>query len=368
MKQVYQSDFVSFQNRLRPTVDDEVKYKRPSKEILLKPYVITGEGKVSFHLHYPSAKNVEIRSYTERYELQKSGEYWCGEFDMGEGFTALFLNIDGSEVITQFLPVGYGGNHLINYIDIPDKDFPIEISNCEHGSVVSDYLESAITGQVERVFVYLPAEYHKKNMKRFPVLYLQHGHGENEACWIYQGKMNFIYDRLIQDKKAVPAIVVMANGMNYEEKETERILNIKKYPEFLLKELIPYIDGKYRTLSDAKNRAMAGLSMGSLQTSIITFEHSELFAYAGVFSGFVRNFISDDQSHLTAEKMNEFKKNIHYFFRGIGSEDQYFSHFAEDDRMLEENQISYERKLYKGEHEWKVWRQCFADFASRIFK
>lgn len=367
MKQIYQSDFISFQRRMRPAIDGEVKVNRPNTEVLPEPFVITEEGTIKFQLYYPNAERVTLSNYFQKYELNKQEEFWCGEFDMGEGFIALFLNIDGSDVITQFLPVGYGGNQIINYVDIPEKDFDIDAGEIEHGSVVCDYIESKITGQMERIFIYLPAEYHWNRDKRYPVLYLQHGHGENETCWVNQGKMNFIYDRLIGDKKATPAIVVMANGMRYEEGE-ERVLNIKMFSKFLLEELISYVDNKYRTSAYKEDRAMAGLSMGSIQTSITTFEYSEMFSYVGIFSGFVQNFLSNEQSHLTSGKMGGFKNNIKLFFRAIGSNDLYFPQFAADDQLLEKNEISCVRKIYKGNHEWKVWRKCFSDFVQMIFK
>lgn len=368
MNQVYQSDFITFQKRLRPTRDDVIKLSRSFSEILPDPYVITEKGTVRFQLYYPNANKLILRNYLESYELTKQGDFWCGEFNIGDGFIALFLTIDDSEVISRFLPIGYGGNQCINYVDIPDKAFRIEIENCRHGSVVSDYIESKVTGQLEHVLIYLPEEYQRKMNKRYPVLYLQHGHGENEGCWINQGKMNFIYDRLIENQEVIPAIVVMANGMHFDEVDNQRILNIRKFPEFLIKELIPYIDKKYRTLTLPEYRAMAGLSMGSIQTSITAFEHSELFAYVGLFSGFVQDIIGQYNKHLTLDNMKMFDQNVSLLFRAIGKNDPYSQIFKADDLLLEKYHISNKRKLYEGNHEWKVWRRCLSDFVKLIFR
>jgi enterochelin esterase-like enzyme len=367
MKQIYQSDFISFQSRMRPAMDGEVKVNRPYSEILPEPYVITEEKKIRFKLYYPNAGKVEIWDYFKEYKLEKNGDFWCGEFDMGEGFITIFLKIDGSSVLSQFFPIGYGGNQAINYIDVPEQDYPIELSGENHGSIVSDFIESKTTGQLERIMIYLPAEYMQNTEKKYPVLYLQHGHGENETCWISQGKMNFIYDNLINQKKAVPAIVVMANGMIYKESGDTRVLKFRDMSEFV-KELIFYVENKYRTYGDKEHRAMAGLSMGSLQTSITAFESSELFSYVGVFSGFVQDLITQNQSHLTEENIADFRANIKFFFRGIGDEDQYIDSFQSDDVFLENNKLECERKIYKGGHEWKVWRRCLYDFAQKIFK
>ncbi|MCM1124414.1 MAG: alpha/beta hydrolase-fold protein [Eubacterium sp.] len=368
MNQMYYSDWISFAPKLAPATDGEVALDRPAKEILPQPYTVMPDGKVRFCLSYPNAEKVALRDYRQEYELEKQDGFWCGEFAMGDGFIALSVLIDGSDVISQFLPVGYGGNRIINYVEIPEKDFSFLPMQCPHGSVVSEYLESEALGVMERVMVYLPAEYRSQPEKKYPVLYLQHGHGENEVCWVSQGRMNFIYDNLIYEKKAVPTIVVMANGMVYEEDEKHRVLQFRKFTEFLVKELIPYVDGRYRTIADKEHRAMAGLSMGSLQTSITTFEHSELFSYVGVFSGFVQDAISGDQSHLTAENLENFKENIKLFFRAMGEEDIFYEFFKADDAFVQNHNLLCKRKVYDGNHEWKVWRRCLYDFAQMIFK
>lgn len=368
MNQIYTSDLLSFQKRLAPTVDSDVVIDRPKTEILPEPYVITHERKIRFKLYYPNARKVEMWDYLKEYKLKKNGDYWCGEFDMGEGFIAIFLKVDGTSILSEFFPIGYGGNKAINYIDVPEQDHPIELLGENHGSVLSDFFESKITGQLERIMIYLPPEYMQNTEKKYPVLYLQHGHGENETCWISQGKMNFIYDNLVHQRKAVPAIVVMANGMIYEESGDKRELKYRDMSAFVKEELIPYVENKYRTYGDKEHRAMAGLSMGSLQTSITVFENSELFSYVGVFSGFVQDILTKNQSHLTEENIDSFQANIKWFFRGIGDEDQFIDFFKSDDVFLENSKLECEKKIYKGGHEWKVWRRCLYDFAQKIFK
>ena len=368
MNQIYTSDLLSFQKRLAPTVDSDVVIDRPKTEILPEPYVITHERKIRFKLYYPNARKVEMWDYLKEYKLEKNGDYWCGEFDMGEGFIAIFLKVDGTSILSEFFPIGYGGNKAINYIDVPEQDHPIELLGENHGSVLSDFFESKITGQLERIMIYLPPEYMQNTEKKYPVLYLQHGHGENETCWVSQGKMNFIYDNLVHQRKAVPAIVVMANGMIYEESGDKRELKYRDMSAFVKEELIPYVENKYRTYGDKEHRAMAGLSMGSLQTSITAFEHSELFSYVGVFSGFVQDILTQNQSHLTEKNKESFRGNNKLFFRGIGAEDRFIDFFKSDDEFLEKSKIKCERKIYKGDHEWKVWRRCLYDFAQLILE
>ena len=200
------------------------------------------------------------------------------------------------------------------------------------------------------------------------MLYLQHGHGENEMVWFHQGKINFIYDTLIAENKAVPAIVVMCNGMYYIEDETGITLDVGRLPELIRNEIIPYVDSHYRTFADREHRGMAGLSMGSLQTSMLSFSYPELFDYVGVFSGFVQDIITGSTVHVTEEKLLHFANGKKLFFRAMGDEDIYFEYFEKDDRLLEKYQILNVRKVYHGKHEWNVWRKCFCDFVQMIFK
>ena len=128
-----------------------------------------------------------------------------------------------------------------------------------------------------------------------------------------------LYDRLIADGKAKPAIVVMCNGMYYKEDESGITLEIGKVLELLRKEVIPFVDCNYRTIPDKAHRGMAGLSMGSLQTSILSFMHPELFDYIGVFSGFVQDLLTGSADHVTEEKLTAFAGEQKLFFRAMGT-------------------------------------------------
>ena len=172
--------------------------------------------------------------------------------------------------------------------------------------------------------------------------------------------------RLLQELKGKENITL--DGKIYKESGDKRELKYRDMSEFVKEELIPYVENKYRTYGDKEHRAMAGLSMGSLQTSITAFEHSELFSYVGVFSGFVQDILTQNQSHLTEKNKESFRENNKLFFRGIGAEDRFIDFFKSDDEFLEKSKIKCERKIYKGDHEWKVWRRCLYDFAQLIFR
>lgn len=343
-----------------------IEYKRDMR--YPSAFEVKGGGVVHFRLYIPNGKNVVLKTYEDRFDLEKKGEYWEAECRVGTGFIGIFIYVDGMEILYPGLPIGFGGNRPINFIEVLEENPVILPGSCKHGSVVTDYMESRVSGRLERIYVYLPPDYHEGE-KEYPVLYLQHGHGENETAWVNQGKMNFILDNLISEGKAVPFITVMCSGMvSYEEGETIRVSPVKKFERLLVEEVIPYIDSRYRTKRDKDKRGMAGLSMGSMQTSVITLQNQDLFSYAGIFSGFVTDFISGHEGHLSRAYLETYAKNMKYIFRGMGKDDKFFHIFQKDDRIFEEYHIEHERKLYEGYHEWKVWQHCLHDFAQKVFK
>lgn len=374
MKELLYADPISFAQRnlvaigesnLPPFCLDEEHTKKQA-------YTILPDGRARFAFYYPNASRVTVnRMAKTAVELRREGDYFVGEAEFNPGFIPLTVEVDGSEIIDGMLPIGFGASRVTNYIEVPEPGEDgifYEIPDCPHGTVAVNYIHSKTTGRTERVLVYLPACYEESEDTRFPVLYLQHGHGENEGCWTYQGKMNFILDRLISEGKASPMIVCMANGMIPEEQDGITTINRHKMSELWINELIPYIEGKYRTYGDKEHRAVAGLSMGSMQTSIVSFTHSELFTYVGLFSGFMRDISSNGDSHLTKENILNFNKNIKVFFRAIGESDHLKKSFDEDDVIVKERDIPCIRKLYEGGHEWKVWRHCLYDFAQLLWK
>jgi len=337
--------------------------------VLPAPYEIVEEGVVRFCLYYPEAKKVSFRTYTDAFELQKEGEYWVGTCKVGTGFIGFMLNVDGNEVISPALPIGFGGNQPINFLQIPEKESILDPKEVPHGTVLMDFMPSKVSGRLERIYVYLPPSYHQEVEKKYPVLYLQHGHGENETTWVTQGKVNMILDNLIAEGKAEEFIVVTCNGMLTVDKEDEIYVDITEgFEKMLITEVIPYMEAKYRIIGDKANRAMAGLSMGSMQTSVITLKHQDYFDYAGIFSGFVRDILSGYEEHIQPEYLKTYSQNLKYIFRAMGEDDYFMKDFLADDKLLEEYGIEHERVIYPGYHEWKVWQHCIFDFAQKLFR
>lgn len=380
-REISDSSGLSFRRTNMIPLDDSMGpvMHYPYDKVYPKAYEATGKGTVRFHLYLPNAHKVVLRTLTDEYELCGENGHWKGEFSVGVGFVVIFIIVDGSDMLYPALPIGFGGNRPINYIELGEEENREEPVRCSHGTISMDYFNSKVTGKLERIYVYLPPDYYTLSdevrqseewiRKKYPVLYLQHGHGENETAWVNQGKVNFILDKLISEKRAEPMIVVMCNGMvSYEQDEEIFVGAVEEFEEFLTTEVIPYVERKYRTFGDKAHRGMAGLSMGSMQTSVITLKHQDLFDYAGIFSGFVRDVLSGYEKHVQAEYLNTYGENIKYIFRAIGNQDIFLPYFYDDDMLLEEYHVEHERVIYAGAHEWMVWQRCIHDFAQRIFK
>ncbi len=257
--------------------------------------MVNSEGFARFRIDAPTAKSVIVslglggRGGTV---LRKDKDgVWTGTTlaPMDEGFHYYHLTIDGATVNDPGANNYFGSCRWESGIEIPahDKDF-YALKDVPHGNVQQVLFNSPSTGEQKRAFVYTPAEYNdsKKSKKRYPVLYLQHGWGEDETAWSNQGHANLIMDNLIAEGQCEPFIIVMTYGMTNNAKfGTIGSFNYKDFETVLVDELIPYIDANFRTIPDKKHRAMAGLSMGGMETKNITLARPETFDYYGLFSG-----------------------------------------------------------------------------------
>ena len=256
--------------------------------------MVNSEGYARFRVEAPDAKSVIVSlglGGTGGTVLKKdSTGAWVGTTDgpMDEGFHYYHLTIDGGTVNDPGTCNFYGSVRWESGIEIPtyktgDSDF-YATKNVPHGKVQQVLFWSESTKSVKRAFVYTPPTYDGK--KKFPVLYLQHGWGEDETAWSVQGHANLIMDNLIAENKINPFIIVMTYGMTNDT----RIgglggFNFKNFETVLVDELVPYIDANFKTKADRKNRAMAGLSMGGMETRNITLSRPEVFGYYGLLSG-----------------------------------------------------------------------------------
>ena len=324
---------------------------------------------LKLNLEHGAQVQLQVREKVFFLKEKQRGIYECA-VPLSPGFYPARILINGVLTICPYLGITLEDNRPVNYLEIGPLPKWLQCREVPHGDVRHEIYRSKVTGRAEPCLVYTPPEYEKSG-KEYPVLYLQHGNGENERSWIWNGKLNFLMDNLLAEKKAVPMVIVMSNGMTVLEKEGKYCLYKALFTEQLVKDVIPYIEEKYRVKNDREFRAMAGLSMGSKQTSITVISHMELFAWAGLFSGFMDDFLDDyyneDLKKLVRDK-DIFNRDMRLFFRGIGTEDEGLRYFYENDKFCEKYGIRTYRKLYRGGHDWNVWRRAAFDFLQMVFQ
>jgi enterochelin esterase-like enzyme len=354
--------------------------------------------RVTFRIKAPDAKKVEFAFFTpKRYpaDKDKDGNWTATTDPQVPGFHYYRVFIDGAEVSDPASEMFYGTGKMTSGIEIPEKgvDFYLP-KDVPHGEVREHWYHSKTTQAWRRIFVYTPPGYDSNREMRYPVLYLQHGGGEDERGWANQGRVNFILDNLIAERKAKPMLVVMEQGYARRPGEPTPTPPARRpaqgqnrpaprdfsrmfstFEEVMVKDLIPMIDATYRTIPDRENRAMAGLSMGGMQTFQITLKHLDLFAYIGGFSGAGGGFGGAPFDLKTAHNgvmadASEFNKKVRLLWLGIGT--------AEGKRMYDSVK-NYHEALDKAgikhvyyespgtAHEWLTWRRCLHEFAPLLF-
>ena len=327
---------------------------------------VNSEGYARFRIEAPDAKSVIVslglggRGGTVL-KKDKDG-VWTGttEGPMDPGFHYYHLTIDGATVNDPGTGNYFGSCRWESGIEIPapDQDFYQNRFDVEHGKMVQVQFPSQSTGLVKVANVYLPPTYDKNKKERFPVLYLQHGWGENETSWPVQGCAGLIMDNLIAEGKIKPFIVVMTYGMTNDFKfGTIGQFTAEDFEKVLCDELIPYIDANFKTKTDKWNRAMAGLSMGGMETKLITLRRPELFGSWGLLSG--GTYMPEDIKDPKAVK---------YIFESCGSKENPDGIQKSVD-ALKAAGFNAEAHVSEGTaHEFLTWRRALRQMALSLFK
>ena len=370
-----------------PTTQQEKKYPQ-----------VNSEGRVRVSISAPQALKVQLDIGAVKYDLVKDDKgVWTGESaPQDEGFHYYQLNIDGASVPDPGSLYYYGASRWGSGIEIPAKDQDFyALKNVPHGQLRENQYFSKTSNTVRRVYIYTPPGY-DKDAKKYPVLYLQHGMGENETGWGNQGRTGLIMDNLIAEGKSLPFIIVMENssvnlggaprgprpggaapqgaptaappaapapgqaaprfggmgGMNFAG-QFERIL---------FDDLIPYIESNYRVIPDQVHRAMAGLSMGGMQTHSIVVANPDKFSYVGMFS-------SGTFSPTEIKDIDSFKKGVKVVFMSFGGREKGSVNIgpaAEEWNKAGIKGVSYISP--ETAHEWQSWRRSLHEFAPLLFR
>lgn len=331
---------------------------------------VNSEGRVRFRIVAPQAQSVGVSFKDSSPFIKGEDGAWIGHTrPLDEGFHYYTIKIDGAEVPDPNSRYFFGANRWGSAVEVPAKDQDFyALKNVPHGQLREVYFFSKSTDTVRRAFVYTPPGYDQDLQKRYPVLYLQHGWGENEYGWGEQGCAPLIMDNLIAEGKAKPFIIVMTYGMtNDTQMGGIRNFDIKPFETVLVDELIPYVDSNFRTLPDQPNRAMAGLSMGGMETKTITLKHPEKFSHIGLFSG--GSISPGDIADMAAFKQANRLVFISYGSREVGGNNprRGGDPKASVDALREAGINSHYYLSPDTAHEWQTWRRSLREFAPLVF-
>ena len=358
-----------------------------SSNVLNAPYPrVHSDNRVTFRLTAPNAQKVQLQPGGADNGLGK------GPIDMTRdekglwsltlpavvpGFHYYWFLVDGLAVNDPGSDTFFGWGRQTSGIEVPESGADYyEARSVPHGDVRQRLYESQVTGAWRRAYVYTPLDYDANVKTRYPVLYLQHGAGENATSWTKQGRANLILDNLIAAGKATPMIVVMDTGYATKPGATpvQGATGAPQVPnafeDVVVTDLIPMIDASYRTIKDRDSRAMAGLSMGGGQTLQITSNHLDLFAWIGSFSAPLRNFDVKTSMNGALTDAAAFNKRVRLLWIGAGTGETAF-HEANTKLHASLEAAGIKHVVFESAgtaHEWQTWRRSLNDFAPRLFR
>jgi enterochelin esterase family protein len=357
---------------------------------------VDSQSRAEIRVKAPDASKVKLNFWSgPKVDMEKQADgYWTVTTpSLAPGLHYYTVIIDGAEVSDPSSYAFFGGGRDASMIEIPEAGATYYTAqDVPHGQVHEVWYHSQVTGTWRHALVYTPPGYDTQTRVRYPVLYLQHGAGEDETGWIRQGHANFILDNLIASGSTKPMIVVMGYGYARRAGVTPADLTGKPFgsPEVMramqeafavfeddmTQALIPFIDANFRTKTDRDHRAMAGLSMGGAQTFQIAFDHLELFSYIGGFSG--AGLVFGNQKldprtdfHGALADPAAFAKRVHLLWIGVGTDEPPMMKNGLERLHNSLADAKIEHVFYESPgtaHEWQTWRRDLKDFAPRLFQ
>jgi enterochelin esterase-like enzyme len=335
---------------------------------------ILPDNRVVFRMKAPEAKRLQI-DLGKKYEMAKdTGGFWQVTTDsISEGFHYYSLLIDGVPVADPASETFYGMGRMASGIEIPFAGGGYyAIKNVPHGDLRINRYYSSVTGTWRQFLIYTPPGYDNSN-EQYPVLYLLHGGGEDERGWAKQGKTDLILDNLIAEKKAKPMLIVMMDGnvssgglAGFGEQ------SLRTFENEIKQSVIPFVEKSYRVAAGANNRALAGLSMGGLQTLYAGIKNTNMFSYLGVFSsGWFANqpALSNPQYEFMKNNARTINNNLKSFWISMGGkEDIAHNNCQVMMKKFDEVGVKYTYSEYPGGHTWPVWRNNLYNFAQVLFR
>lgn len=353
---------------------------------------IEADSRVTFRFNAPDAQKVQVSVVNVAYDMVKGtdGVWTYTSEPQDKGYHNYWMIVDGAIVVDPATNAFIGYGHMCNGFEIPDPDGGFyQLKDVPHGDVLIKNYYSDVAKSWRHIFVYTPPEYEQNITARYPVLYLQHGGGEDERVWIEMGRTNLILDNLIAEGKITPFIVVMetsavgpqfpmpprpaapsaaapAPGAARQANQAPGApvrrarfrFSFDKYAELMISDLIPWVDENFRTVPDQSHRAMSGLSMGAMCTKSVTLAHPETFSYIGLFSG----------GTIAPDEIRD-KSTVKHVFMSYGSRERGSEGVGAAADAL--NQAGIKSTAYVSPltaHEWQSWRRSLYQFAPLLFK
>jgi len=372
-------------------------FKPASSNVLDAQYPqVDSNSRVQIRIKAPDATKVRVNFWSgEKADMEKQpdGLWTFTSKSMAPGLHYYTIVVDGAEFSDPGSTAYFGGSKWASAVEVPEAGADYYLpKDVPHGQVRQIWYHSSVTGTWRDAFVYLPPDYDTSNA-RYPALYLQHGGGEDETGWIRQGKANFILDNLIASGNTKPMIVVMANGYATRAGHVVPDLTGKPFgsPEFMkvmqermgafeddmTQALMPFVDKTFRTIPDRDHRAMAGLSMGGMQTFQVTFNHLDLFSYIGGFSGAGNPFLTGAKFDAKTAyngalaDPSAFAKRVHLLWIGVGTNEPERMKSGLESLHTSLDAGGVQHVFYESpgtDHEWQTWRRDLKDFSPRLFQ
>lgn len=348
-------------------------FRQPTPNDTLRSTVVLPDNSVIFQIYAPKAETVSLTGdlpWDKPVHFRKMDDgVWKGRLSpMEDGVYRYKFIVDGVAVYDPKAPLASETSALLTLDAGSDVFFAMK--NIPHGAVAERYYWSETLGEMRRLHVWTPAGY-EKSADKLPVLYLVHGGGDTDNSWPGVGAAGLILDNLMAEGKMNPMVVVMPNG-TIEMPDGNFVGEVPVFAKDMVTSIIPFIESNYRVYTDQANRAMAGLSMGGMETLEVTLNNPELFSYVWVLSA---SFAPGNKEVYEYERMRLKKEADRYnrnfkqlVFTQGGPSDIAYNNCKETLKLFDEAGIRYEYHEVPGGHSWTAWRQNLYDLAQRLFK
>ena len=339
------------------------------------------DNSVMFRVNAPQTQQVQIDLCGTKYNMQRGedGTWTVTTKPQVPGFHYYFMIVDGVSVADPASQTFFGCSRWSSAIEIKETGMDdFEVHDVPHGEVRTVYYYSKVEESWRPLMIYTPANYSTAKAE-LPVVYIQHGGGEDHRGWMEQGRTAQIMDNLIAAGKAVPMVVVSSNsnvrsrnggfGSGYSWE------GMQAFRSEMTDNIIPFVEKNYKVRKDRKGRAMCGLSMGGGQSFYIGLRSPEVFANVGVFStgmfGGIRgasNFDLAKEVPGILTDTRKFNQQLDVFFVTCGEQDPRIEYTRDIVKKMREKNVGVRFNSYPGDHEWQVWRKSFHEFAQYLFK